>query len=116
MSKGPGRVQRAVLNALEGRPRWTSDIAYAAYQPRDEDGFADEDFRLQKWQLVAVRRALGKLKYKGMVCRLRREGPSWGEVGPREFKWCLAKDEQAYWAADRAKLALARSIIRQSFP
>jgi len=98
MSKGLGRVERAILTVLKDAPElFTGEIAMAVYQVSD----------VEDWQLVSVRRALCKLTAAGLIHSL---GEYWAglnhELARYQKKWCLQENaaelerkHAAAWAA-----------------
>lgn len=81
MSRGPGRVQRAVMAALEaaGDPRDAFTLAAEVYAVEpDPDGVR----RMTDAQLSATRRALARLRAEGRVEQGGRRWPDgrtrWG--------------------------------------
>jgi hypothetical protein len=98
MSHGPGRVQRAILDALNNlKEADTYTLARIAFnvQPA-EDGI----YYLNDAQLVATRRALTNLEKKGLVGDLRRKsGPGrlrarWTHMGHAFHQLLLHKSIQ----------------------
>jgi hypothetical protein len=92
MSHGPGHIQRAIVRALQGRPRQVQFLARHAF------GVAV----VASTQLASVRRALRSLARQGVVATIR------GDDGRN--RWALI-DPEAQKRACRAERRLRRVHI-----
>jgi hypothetical protein len=90
MSHGPGHIQRAIVRALQGRPRQVQFLARHAF------GVAV----VASTQLASVRRALRMLARQGVVATIR------GDDGRN--RWTLIDQEQARRTEERARRAERR--------
>jgi hypothetical protein len=101
MSKGLGRIERAIL-ALLARARCHQDTAFGLATNIELGLWNGEDWPLDfKPSLSSSRsvdRALRLLERKGLVTRIKQPFPSYGERGRRCDGWLLAA-EAAEWHA-----------------
>jgi len=85
MSRGPGKVQRRVLDLFAAKPDWMPDSIELAARVFDKNPISDSEH-------VSVRRALRALVQSGVVVDMGRH---WHDNRKR---WCLPAKARAYHA------------------
>ena len=117
MSRGLGRIERAILETLERRqrPMLARNLAEHVYDIVGEDGERDRfsDAGLSRGQLVAVRRAIKRLTERGLVESWLSRAIDSGQYGPAELVAQLPGTGEPRWH-QRREIRRRGSLVRQA--